>query len=299
MTYDPKASDNLKKDSTGRYAEVPQITSYEAKQKAILMIRRGRLHPQSKLYHVINLLGTAGVLLEKQLLELGHIAKRTLRRYRKNSIIDLVPTPLPLREFLDAKRIWALGPVGLQLAKLQFELVPTGYLESKIDNITHDVLCNYVYIEILKAAEKKGVTALLKSRYEVALRDFRNQQILQPDAMIILRDEGGSETPFLVEYHHEDSSVRAPGKVKKYEYVYTDVSWEEQWNLTTFPPILIVTTHKAPAVGYKKDIEERSEGVGVRCRYLIKPLKSLLEEKKSPLVWLELAKKKTVNILNL
>ncbi len=297
MTFDPKASEKLKKDSTGRYAEIPQITAYEAKQKAMLMIRRGRLHPQSKLYYVISLLGTTGVLLEKQLLSLGHIAERTLRRYRKNSIIDLVPTPNTLRELLNAKRIWTLGPVGLQLAKLQFDLVPTGYLESKIDNITHDVLCNYVYVEILKAASTQGVTALLKSRYEVALRDFRNQQILQPDAMIILRNE--NEKPFLVEYHHEDSSVRAPGKVKKYEYVYTDVPWQEQWNLQTFPPILIVTTHKAPAVGYKRDIKERSQGVGVRCHYLIKSLKSFLEETQSPLVWLNLAKKKNVNILNL
>ncbi len=115
--------------------------------------------------------------------------------------------------------------------------------------------------------------------------------------MIILRHENGDETPYLVEYHHEDSSVRAPGKVKKYEYVYTDVEWQEQWNLKKFPPILIVTTHKAPAIGYKKDIEERQIGVGVRCRYLIKSLKNFLEETQSPLVWLDLAKKKKMNIL--
>lgn len=297
MTFNPEKSKKLKKDSTGRYALVPQITAYEAKQKANLMIRRGRLHPQSKLFYVIGLLGTTGVLLEKQLLSLGHIAKRTLRRYRKNSIIDLIPTPSPLRKLLDANRIWTLGPVGLQLAKLQFDLVPTGYLESKIDNITHDVLCNYVYIEILKAAQKKNVTAILKSRYEVALHDFRNQQILQPDAMIILEDEKGKQKHFLVEYHNENFSSRAPEKVKKYEYVYTDVNWREQWHMKNFPPILIVTTHKAVAHGYKKNIEERSQGVGVKCRYLIKPLKTFLEQSQSPFVWLNLAKNKTINIL--
>lgn len=296
MSYDPTNRKKLLNANVGRIADVPQISPYEAKQKALLIIRRGLINPQTKLYNTISLLGTTGVLLEEQLLSLAHISKRTLRRYRKQGTIDLVPTPHTLQKLLNAKRIWALGPVGLQLAKLHFDLVPTGYLESKVDNITHDVLCNYVYVEILKAAEKEGATALLKSRYEIALKDFRNQQILQPDAMIILRSEG-TETPFLVEYHHEDSSVRAPGKVKKYEYVYTDVSWEEQWNLTTFPPILIVTTHKAPAVGYKNDIEERSQGVGVRCRYLVKSLKSFLEETQSPLVWLDLAKKKTVNIL--
>ena len=184
MTYDPTKKEKSSTRRTGRVALIPQISAYEAKQQALLMIRKGLINPQTKMHLVINLLGTTGVLLEEQLLYLSGISKRTLRRYRKKGIIDLVPTPLPLQELLNAKRIWALGPVGLQLAKIQFDLVPTGYLESKIDNITHDALCNYVYFEILKAAEKEGVTAILKSRYEIALKDFRGQQILQPDAMI-------------------------------------------------------------------------------------------------------------------
>lgn len=298
MTFNPDQRAQLKSSNVGRLAVLPQITTYEAKQRALLMIRRGRMKPQTKLYHVTELLGTTGILPEEDVLLLGSVTGRTLRKYRKDGILDIAPIPKTVKKHLNPKRLWILGPVGLQLARIQFDLVPSGYLESKIDNITHDVLCNYVYTQLVAATEQTEYTVILKSRYEIALKDFREQQILQPDGMIIVQHkETEVRSHYLIEYHNEDSSVRAPGKVKKYEYVYTDVEWEEQWGLTSFPPILIVTTHKAPAVGYQQDIEERSQGVGVRCRYLVKSLKSFLEEKQSPLVWLDLAKKKSVNIL--
>ncbi len=298
MSFNPQKGSELKSNNVGRLAVLPQMNTYEAKQKAILMIRRGRMKPRTKLCYVIELLGTAGILPEEDVLSLGHIARRTLRKYRQEGILDTAPVPKMIREELNVNRLWILGPVGTQLAKIQFDIVPTGYLESKIDNISHDVLCNYVYTQVLQAIDSTTYTAILKSRYEVNLTDFRKIQILQPDGMIILQNEE-TKIPFLIEYHNEDFGSRAAEKVKKYEYVYTDIDWQEQWHLAKFPPILIATTHRAVARGYKKDIEERQIGVGVKCRYLIKSLKSLLEGSQNPLVWLDLAKNKTVNILNL
>lgn len=300
MTYDPKKNTKSARRGAGRPASLVKMSTYEAKQEALLMIRRGLVKPSSKLYQIIALLGTAGVLTQEHLLELGNISTRTLGRYRKKGILDIVPTPRTINELLKARRVWALGPIGQQLSKMQLEVVPTGYLESQIDNISHDVLCNNVYVEVLRAVAKKGYTAILKSRYEASLKDFRNSQILQPDAMIILRhDRTGEEKTFVVEYHNEKNSSRASEKIKKYEHVYREGYWEDQWHLDKFPPILIVTTHRAPALGYKKDITQRQLGMGVRCIYLIKPLRTFLDGSQSPLVWLDLEKNKTINLLKL
>ena len=300
MTYDPDKTSEAKKRGAGRLADVPKISTYEAKQEALLMIRRGRFSPKTKLYHVVALLGTTGVLIQEHLLILCKISERSLRRYREQGLLDMVPTPRAIQERFGDKRIWTLGPIGQQLARLHLELVPTGYLESQIDNITHDVLCNLVYVKTYQTARRNGYTAILKSRYEASLKDFRETQILQPDAMIILRHETtGEEKHFVVEYHNEDFSSRAAEKIKKYEHVYREGYWQDQWHLDKFPPILIVTTHRAPALGYRKDITLRQKGVGVRCTYLIKPLRTFLDGSQSPLVWLDLDENKTVNLLKL
>ena len=154
MTYDPEKHTTLDQRGTGRPASVPKISTYEAKQEALLMIRRGLMRPSSKIYQTCALVGTAGVLTQENLLELGHISERTLRRYRLKGILDLVPAPRKIIELLGNERIWTLGPIGLQLSKIQLELVPTGYLESQIDNISHDVLCNNVYVEVQRAVAK-------------------------------------------------------------------------------------------------------------------------------------------------
>ena len=300
MTYDPDKTTQAKKRGAGRLADVPKISTYEAKQEALLMIRRGRFSPKTKLYHVVALLGTTGVLIQEHLLILCKISERSLRRYREQGILDVVPTPRAIQERLGDKRIWTLGPIGLQLAKLHLELVPTGYLESQIDNITHDVLCNLVYVKTYQAAQRKGYTAILKSRYEASLKDFRQTQILQPDAMIILRHETtGKMRHFVVEYHNEDFSSRATEKIRKYEHVYREGYWEDQWHLDTFPTILIATTHRAPAAGYKENIELRQKGVGVRCTYLLKSLKKLLDPTDDTLLWLDFEKDRPVNLLEI
>ena len=108
-----------------------------------------------------------------------------------------------------------------------------------------------------------------------------------------------ARTWVVVEYHNEDFSSRAAEKIKKYEHVYEEGYWRDQWHLDKFPPILIVTTHRAPALGYRKDITLRQKGMGVRCNYLIKPLRTFLDGSQSPLVWLDLDKNRTVNLLNL
>lgn len=287
---------NEKTNTLGRLASPNKITPFLAKQEALLLLRKGRLKPGTRLARVITLLATGGVFLEEHLIELSGAKRRTLQRYRQKGYLDLLPTPLKLDSLYKSARVYALGPIGHALAELQHGTVPTGYLNTSTDRVTHDTLCNLVYYHLYLATRELGYTAILLSKYEATIHNKKGQPILEPDACIILL-KGNQSTKFLIEYHNENFSSRAAEKVKKYEYIYEDANWREQWHVKTFPSILIVTTHAAVAHGYKKDIEEREVGVGVKCRYLIKPLKSFLEASQSPLVWLDLAKNKTLNIL--
>lgn len=180
-------------------------------------------------------------------------------------------------------------------------LILKGYLESKVDRVTHDVLCNLTYYKLHLASREHKLTAILFSKYEATIHNKKGQPILEPDAMIVLQDETQQETKFLVEYHNENFSSRAGrfAKIRKYEHIYREGYWEDQWHVETFPPILIVTTHRAPAVGYNNEIQKHLKGEGVRCTYLIKPLRTLLDGSKSPLVWLNLEKNRSVNILKI
>lgn len=296
MAYDPKKEET----TTGRITRVSTITPYEAKQEALLMVRSGRYKPGTKLDKVINLLKTGGVFLEEQVIELTGAKKRTLQNYRKRGYIDLLPVPLKLGSLIDRPRVYALGPIGLALAELQDELIPKGYLKTSHDRVTHDVLCNLVYYKLYLASKEHELTAILHSKYEATIHNKKGQPILEPDAMIVLRHEiTEEEKVFLVEYHNENHSSRAAKKIRKYEHVYREGYWRSQWHVDRFPPILIATTHRAPATGYDEEIKKHMRGAGVKCTYLLKSLKQLLDDTQSPLVWLDLEKNKTINILKI
>lgn len=295
MTYNPK-SKILK---LGKIAKVKQIEPYEAKRIALLMIRRGQYRPGTLLDKVIKLLSTGGVFPEKQIMELTEVSRRSLQNYRQKGYIDLLPAPIKLASLIEKPRIYTLGPIGLALAKLQDKLIPTGYLNITHDRITHDVLCNLVYYKIYLASRKYNLTAILHSRYEATIQNRKGQPILEPDAMITLQSEDGTEIKILVEYHNENYSSRAGEKIRKYEHVYREGYWRSQWHVDRFPPILIATTHMAPVTGYDEQIKLHMRGAGLKCTYLMKSLKKLLDDSDSPLDWFDLEKKRNANLLQM
>ena len=233
-------------------------------------------------------------------MQLTGASKRTLQNYRRKNYIDLLPAPSKLGTLINKPRVYTLGPIGLALAELQNELVPTGYLKSSHDRVTHDVLCNLVYYGIYEAALKYGYVAVLRGKYETTIHNKKNQPILEPDSMVILTKEGSErEYPFLIEYHNEDKSSRAAEKIRKYEHVYRSGYWRSQWGVDTFPPILVATTHLAPATGYSDEIKRHMKGEGLRCTYLMKSLRHLLDKNQSPLDWHDLERNKKTNLLKI
>ena len=302
MSFNPNRKDSSLKRGVGRTMEIEQISAYEAKQRALQMLSSGKVRANSKLRNTCLLLGTAGVLLEEQVVELIGISKRTLQRYRQKRILDVVPTPTKLTNLLEEEhRVWTLGPVGTALAEMiqGQNLILKGYLESKVDRVTHDVLCNLTYYKLYLASKEHQLTAILYSRYEATIRNRKGQPILEPDAMITLQSADETESKFVVEYHNENFSSRAGEKIRKYEHVYQEGYWEDQWHVEKFPPILIVTTHRAPATGYNNEIQAHLQGAGLKCTYLLKSLKKLLDGSQSPLVWFDLKQNRSVNLLEI
>ena len=295
--------------------KVAKMSSYEAGcplgQEALYLMRTNRVNPGTILSNVIDLMATAGVWPEDELMELTTASRRTLQRYRKKGYLDLVVTPHKLTDVLEdgwrpsgekKLKIYCLGPIGLALAELKHGLIPKGYLSQGVDRVTHDVLCNLVYYHLYKAASEQNYFAILKSKYEATLHNHKGQPILEPDAMIVLQHEvtgEGSAKIFVVEYHNENFRSRAGKKIRKYEHIYREGYWRDQWNVETFPPILIVTTHRAPATGYNEEIQKHLQDEGLKCTYLIKSLKKLLDGSQSPLVWLNLEKNRPVNLLEI
>ncbi len=85
--------------------------------------------------------------------------------------------------------------------------------------------------------------------------------------------------------------------MRKYEYIYQKADWRDRWNVPKFPTILIGITHMAPAHGYKQDIDQRQQGMGVKCKYMIKSITKLMKGDDPRLSWLDLERNQFFNIL--
>lgn len=303
MGYDTKKrKEKTLAGGAGIVPKIIKISAYEAKQEAVHLIRSNRVRPGTILSNVVDLLAEAGVLTEDQLMETTNASRRTLQRYRQKGYLDVAIASDIVMSLFEKNnlKIYCLGPIGLAIAEIKHGLVPKGYIQEKTDLVTHDLLCNQVYYHLYEESASHKYVAILKGKYEATLHDQKGKPILEPDAMIVLRHEvTGEEKVFLVEYHNEDFSSRAAGKVRKYEYIYEHADWRDRWNVETFPTILISTTHLAPAHGYKEDIDQRKRGMGVKCRYMIKSISKLMSGEGGRLRWVDLEQNQFFNILEM
>ncbi len=289
-----------KAGGAGIVPKTSKMSSYEAKQEALHLMRTNRVNYGTILSNVIDLLATAGVWTEDQLMELTTASRRTLQRYRQKAYLDLTSGHHQVTSLFAERnlKVYCLGPIGLAIAEIKYGLIPTGYLQQKTDRVTHDLLCNQVFYHLYQECAPLQYVAILKGKYEATLHDEKGRPILEPDAMIILRHEiTGKEKVFLVEYHNENFSSRAAEKVRKYEYIYRKADWQDRWNVESFPTLLIATTHRAPALGYREDIEQRKKGMGIKCKYMIKSIAKLLDGSESRLHWLDLEQNRFIDIL--
>ena len=293
MPYDPSnATTTVRARGAGKPLHIEPITQYEARQAATLLIQRGLVQPRMKVRSLIDLMSSAGILPEAQLEDLLNVTDRSIRRYRLKHLLQRVLVPPAIVNYMPfgARYAYVLGAVGIELALQVHGMTATGYLESEYDKVSHDLLCNLVYYALHNGVQVLDYSAVLYSRYEATIRDFRGKALLEPDAMVVLKHKNKPRQVFLIEYHHEDYGSRAEGKVLKYERVLREEreAWQSKWQTSEPPTVLAVWTHKAVGTGYRTYFEERRrKHIGLQARWLGKPLQAFTE-RQTVLVWEDL-----------
>jgi len=261
----------------GRQSKRPEITPHQAKQKAIRLLRENRLSPMA--VQVTEALATGGVLTSGQLYHVTTVSPRTLQKYHKQYLLDRLPIladelmALDLADDPAKLRLYTLGPVGLEVARIRHEHVPTGYTGYGTHRIIHDVLTNEVVLRLAALAVERGYEPLWYSKYEATVHDERGKPALEPDAMLAVRRDGVYRY-FVVEFHNEDKRTRARSKVDRYERVYRDGRWRNELETDEMPAVLAVFTHKIVGKGYREAISSRS--MRPRCVFLGKSWRDVI-----------------------
>jgi hypothetical protein len=230
----------------------------------------------------LDYLSVGGVMTAAQM----GITPRSLRRHRKDRVIDrLSYTPatveekfreygLPVPEKTEDLQLYTLGPVGVEIAKMRYDIEPpVGYLAYTLERLMHDIVVNEWMLRIGRLAiTHEWHVDWIGEREATLYRD--HHQILKPDALICLKKDDQRRF-YLLEYHNEDKSTRAAKKVRRYEQAYTSNLWQEAWETDVFPPVLASFRKSIVGYGYQEGIEDRTQ---VNCTYYGMALSTLLED---------------------
>lgn len=275
-------------------ARLKEMSSYEARQQAELIVRRGSYSELQQ--RAVQSLVTFGVMPVPLFLETVALSDRTLRKYRAQRLVDVVEAPLRLRTLLGERKLRAviLGPVGEVLGEMEQEIIPRGYVNAPQDRLSHDLLCSIVTLRIGVELQALGWQDLaIRGRYEATVHDGSGRPKLEPDALIEGRTPSGERRLFVIEYHHEDFASRAVEKLSRYEELWRGAlvpRWQERWQTREQPTVLVVWTHRAVGRGYQEEINGWRSGRGLKGRYLGRPLRSFLgsegaDAPTEPVVW--------------
>ena len=254
---------------TGRRPKRTDISQQQARQIA------RSISPSPLTRSVIDALATAGVLTLGQLQALTDISGRHLRRLYQQYVVDRLPldpeTQSRLADLLEANRseciVYFLGPVGLEIVKAAGRTAPGGYTGFGTSKIIHDVMAAEVVIRLARDFQEAGWETLWLGRHEASVLDERGRVVLEPDALLVLR-QGEKVARFVLEFHNESQrGYRAAEKVERYERAYRDGHWRDSWQTDTMPPILAVFTSAGVGKGYMNAVQAQSR-LGLRNRFL-------------------------------
>ncbi|RLD04606.1 MAG: hypothetical protein DRI56_10950 [Chloroflexota bacterium] len=281
------SQDSYNESTGGPSPNYPPMTIQEIKQKAYVLFAN-QLAPS--LQKALNYLAVAGVLTADQL---GYTVK-TYRNHSDTRVADRLPWDIPdiVKKFeqyglpipndIDSITLYALGPVGAEMARMRFEIEPpTGYVAYTLDRIMHDVVVNELVLKIGRLAKAHGWIPFWLGEHEAAIYQD-NRQILKPDALIRLRKDN-QEKLVLIEYHNEDKSTRAADKVRRYEQAHSSNLWQEAWGTNEFPSILAVFRKPIVGSGYEEGLKDRQK---IHCSYYGRLLDSALTN--TDAVWLNI-----------
>lgn len=258
---------------TGTPSQRLPISEKEAKVTAARLLKNNTLSPLA--FQTMNVLASTGVLTTRQLQSLTNVSVRSLKRYHRQHLLDHLMAPPSLQAIPFPKaatthlRLYTLGAIGHAIMELQERFVPV-YLGYGTHQLTHDVLCNQVALNLIHYGKAQGYTSTWYGKYEARVfgsESGKRKCVLEPDALLIFTKAHTAKRAFLIEYHNEDHRNRARDKVERYEREARNPYWRDIWPLDDFPLVLAAFTHKAVADGYTAAIRE-VHGRGLRCRFL-------------------------------
>ena len=254
-------------------------------------------------WNVISVLAQCGVMSSEQLLLTA--APSTLKKkYKPRRIIDRLPFAraalqsayqehgLPFDQEL---QLYALGPVGVELAQLRFGTSPvTGYLAYPLERIMHDIIANEIVLRIRRFAFSRGWQTGISGTNNGALysADY-SHKILEPDVLLTLKKEGEESRQFCLEYHNEDFRTRAERKVDKYENVRLSNAniWQTTWETDAFPCVLAVFGKHIVGEGYRDKLKD-NPSVGVQ--FYGKALEGVLQDNLAEWIHLNSGQRETI-----
>lgn len=275
---------------TKKDVDVTTMTKQQQKAYASKLFTDGL---SEKSTQAIYALAVAGVLSTDQIYRLLNVSDSTLVRLSQKAIIDrMYSMTEEIKSVYGVKpetrghrtqtKLNRLSPIGIEIAGLLG-------IEQKIEDYTgygyhlilHDFLCNEVAVRILERAGASGAkNCQWIGKRQATIRDNNGAPIIEPDAMLVLKNPNGSEQRVIIELHREDTGRRVEDKVTRYEKVYRDGLWNEQWGVNVFPSVLAVFTAPAVGNGYKEAIQKvKRNSMGVKVNYYGKSWRQLLEDK--------------------
>jgi hypothetical protein len=259
--------------------EQTQMTSQQARLEAGRILSGG-LSP--RLWRILDMLAAGGALSTRWLPSLAARKMREWCRMRLFERISLDPTEIRnhyIEMGLDEKDpvLYMLGPVGIEIATIRYGVEPPGGYQGYTPmRVMHDIAANEIVLRLADSIGGKGWSVDWFGKYESTLAAKNERTILEPDGLIRYRKDGeeGGDGAFLLEYHNEDWQSRAATKVEKYEKAFVEGNWRAQWEVETFPPVLVVFLKAIVGTGYRNATRDNKK---LKCTYYGKTLKSVLE----------------------
>lgn len=239
-----------------KFSHVQPMSDQAARAEAGRLLQLGlSVH----LERALTLLYSAGVLPAYRL----PVDERTLRKYHHLRLLDRLPylsreiqeayqsydLPVPSGSLL----LYTLGPVGREIVKERFgHPAPGGYLNMPLTRLMHDLAVNELIFRLADLARGNAAFRWM-SKYEATLwKD--GQPVLEPDALFFVQ-RGEVQEAYLLEYHNEqDRRSRAEDKILQYQKALQSNLWSQQWEVETFPPVLVVYRDASVAKGYHESL---------------------------------------------
>jgi hypothetical protein len=291
-------SENIPSTRIGKRSTRPFLSEKEAKLTAHRVLKERSLSDLA--FQTVNVLITTGVLTTKQLQSILNISIRSLTRYHYQHLLNHLYAPDSLTQFsfphafTNRLRLYTLGTLGTAIAEAKEQLVPS-YAGYSSHQITHDVLCNQVALNLIQYGKSLGYTPTWYGKYEARVygqETGKTKCLLEPDTLLVFNKPNHPKRAFIIEYHNEDHRNRTRDKVERYEREARSQYWRDTWPLDEFPVVLAAFTHKAVADGYTEAVVE-VRGRGLRCQFLGK---QLVVADANPAQWWDFDRKKTVDI---